>query len=81
MQNNTTFTREQAAHFDSLLARTIEVFGSGRGLAATRETFATVVNSDDAAMAWFDWEHGVTRRRYSHATQSNGEVVSEPVSG
>jgi hypothetical protein len=81
MQTNTTFTREQAATYDSLLTDTMQVIGTGRGLAAVRESFAAFVGNDTGAMAWFDWEHGVTRPRYQHATQSNGKVVSEPVSG
>jgi hypothetical protein len=81
MQNNTTFTREQAAQFDSLLAETVKVVGTGRGLAAVRESFAEFVGNDTGALAWFDWEHGVTRRRYQHATLSNGTVIAEPVSG
>ena len=81
MQNNTTFTREQAANYDSLLSLTVETIGSGRGLASVREAFADFVGSDAAALAWFDWEHGTTRRRYQHATLSNGTVIAEPVSG
>lgn len=81
MQNDTTFTRDQAATYDSLLTLTVETIGSGRGIDSLRAAFSEFVDGDSKALAWFDWEYGVPQRRYNHSTLSNGKVVSEPVSG
>mgnify|MGYP003348659627 CR=1 FL=1 len=81
MQNATTFTRAQAAQFDSLLQTMLDIASVDDTIRLDnlREAFAEFVDNDDSALAWFDWEYG--RPRYRHITLSNGEVVSEPVSG
>lgn len=81
MQNDTTFTREQAATFDSLLGLMLDIASVDDTirLGDVRAAFADFVDNDDTALAWFDWEHG--RPRYRHITLSNGTVTAERISG
>ena len=50
-----------------------------RSLSALRERLKAF--AVPGLVAWFDEEYGVPKTRYTHATLSNGEVISEPVSG
>lgn len=74
MQNVATMS----AAFDALLSVTIAEIGTGKGPAAIRERLKAF--AVPGLVAWFDEEYGVSPR-YQHTTMSNGEVVSEPVSG
>ena len=75
MQNDTTLT----AAFDALLTSTIAMVGREKGVAAIRERLKA--HAVPGLVAWFDEEYGVPKTRYEITTLSNGEVVSEPVSG
>jgi hypothetical protein len=77
MQNDTTFTRADAAAYDSALSLTVANLATGSSLADLRKAFVDFVG-DAKAGDWFDWEFGTApSRRYSHSTLSNGRVISE----